>query len=149
MSLDGKVVIVTGAGSGIGRETAKLLSATGAQVVIAEINEASGNSTLKEIQSAGGSARFVQTDVGNEQSVRRKPVKKLNHVRYRLASDSGGQFLIPKISDPVVVEHPGRARCLQVDLTPLGRGGCSGCRCTSWRTARFRSTPCSAGRRTS
>jgi NAD(P)-dependent dehydrogenase (short-subunit alcohol dehydrogenase family) len=69
MSLDGKVVIVTGAGSGIGRETAKLLSSVGARVVIAEINEAGGNTTLEDIQAAGGLARFVHTDVASEQSV--------------------------------------------------------------------------------
>ena len=69
MSLSGKVVIVTGAGSGIGRATAKLLSSAGGQVVIADINETGGRATLQEIEAAGGQARFVQTDVANEQSV--------------------------------------------------------------------------------
>ena len=69
MSLNDRVVIVTGAGSGIGRATAKLLASVRAQVVIAEINETGGRATLQEIQAAGGRARFVQTDVSSEQSV--------------------------------------------------------------------------------
>jgi NAD(P)-dependent dehydrogenase (short-subunit alcohol dehydrogenase family) len=71
MSLNEKVVIVTGAGSGIGRGTAKLLASEGAKVVIAEINEAGGLNTLDEIRSAGGAAQFIRTDVADESSVQR------------------------------------------------------------------------------
>lgn len=69
MSLDGKVVIVTGAGSGIGRGTAMLLASSGAKVVIAEMNTESGAEVLEEIKGSGGSARFVPTDVSDERSV--------------------------------------------------------------------------------
>lgn len=69
MSLDGKVVIVTGAGSGIGRGSAKLLASEGAKVVISEINPTGGTAVLGEIESGAGTARFIQTDVADEQSV--------------------------------------------------------------------------------
>ena len=69
MSLDGKVIIVTGAGSGIGRGTAKLLASEGVKVVIAEINETNGSAASHEIVSSGGTARFIHTNVADEESV--------------------------------------------------------------------------------
>lgn len=69
MSLNEKVVIVTGAGSGIGQATAKLLASDGARLLIAEINPAGGAATEADICSVGGTARFIQTDVADESSV--------------------------------------------------------------------------------
>ncbi|PYV45960.1 MAG: short-chain dehydrogenase [Acidobacteria bacterium] len=71
MSLRESVVIVTGAGSGIGRGTAKLLASEGAKIVIAEINQVGGIATLEEIISGGGTAKFIHTNVADEQSVHR------------------------------------------------------------------------------
>jgi len=69
MSLKDKIVIVTGAGSGIGRETAKLLAAEGAKVVIADICETAGESTAEEILRTGGPTCYVKTDASDENSV--------------------------------------------------------------------------------
>jgi NAD(P)-dependent dehydrogenase (short-subunit alcohol dehydrogenase family) len=69
MSLDKKVIIVTGAGSGIGRGIATLLAQDQARVVIAEIDEAGGASALEEIMREGGEALFVPTNVAEETSV--------------------------------------------------------------------------------
>jgi len=62
-----KVAVITGAGSGIGRASAKLFVAEGAKVIIAEIDPALGEASARE---AGAGARFVHTDVTDEESVK-------------------------------------------------------------------------------
>jgi NAD(P)-dependent dehydrogenase (short-subunit alcohol dehydrogenase family) len=66
---EGKVGIVTGAGSGIGRATAQRLAREGARVIVADINEESANETVDLITAAGGEARAQWADVAQEDAV--------------------------------------------------------------------------------
>jgi len=67
MRFEGKVVIVTGGGQGIGETYAKSFAAAGASVVIAELNKEGGQRVANEITEAGQAAFFVETDVSSEQ----------------------------------------------------------------------------------
>lgn len=60
--LEGKVAIVTGAGSGIGRSVAEIYAREGAKVVVSDINETQGSETVDLILAAGGDAFFIKAD---------------------------------------------------------------------------------------
>jgi len=65
----GKVVLVTGGGSGIGRASAEAFGAAGASVAVADISEKSGVATVDAIGAKGGRAAFFPVDVASETSV--------------------------------------------------------------------------------
>jgi 3-hydroxybutyrate dehydrogenase len=69
MKLQGKVAIVTGAASGIGKAIARRFAGEGAKVVIADLNLDQANAVAAEIKSSGGEARGVAMDVTNEEAV--------------------------------------------------------------------------------
>jgi NAD(P)-dependent dehydrogenase (short-subunit alcohol dehydrogenase family) len=68
--LDGKVAVITGAASGIGRGTALCFAKEGAAVVAADLNSQGGEAVIGEIASAGGRAVFQHTDVSSEPAIK-------------------------------------------------------------------------------
>ncbi|MXR20049.1 SDR family NAD(P)-dependent oxidoreductase [Halobacterium bonnevillei] len=69
--LNGKTAVVTGAGSGIGRASALRFAEEGANVVVADVVEETGQETVDLIEDAGGDATFVEVDVSDTESVER------------------------------------------------------------------------------
>lgn len=67
--LEGKVVLVTGAGSGIGRESALAFAAAGGRVVVSDVVVGGGEETVAQIKAAGGEATFVRADVSQRADV--------------------------------------------------------------------------------
>ncbi len=67
--VNGKVVIVTGGGSGIGRATCLLLAKEGGIVAVTDINDKGGQETVDEITKAGGQAKFWHLDTTDESQV--------------------------------------------------------------------------------
>ena len=70
MRLPEKVSIITGGGSGIGRATCERFAKEGSSVVVAEINETTGQETVDLIAKAGGTASFILLDVTDINSVK-------------------------------------------------------------------------------
>jgi len=71
MRLKHHIAVITGAGSGIGRASAREFAKEGAKVVVADINLQSARETVKQIEALGGTARAVEADVADPQSVER------------------------------------------------------------------------------
>jgi NAD(P)-dependent dehydrogenase (short-subunit alcohol dehydrogenase family) len=67
--MDGRVAIVTGASTGIGRAAVLAFAGCGARVLVADIDEERGESVASEVEAAGSEAMFVRTDVTNAADV--------------------------------------------------------------------------------
>ncbi|HOM15253.1 MAG TPA: SDR family oxidoreductase, partial [Rubrivivax sp.] len=93
-SLQGKVAIITGAGSGIGRASALLFAAEGARLVLCDTTEAVHH-TAQAVQHAGGAARALRADAGVDADVARLVAEALSaygrlDVAFANAGISGG-----------------------------------------------------------
>jgi NAD(P)-dependent dehydrogenase (short-subunit alcohol dehydrogenase family) len=83
MRLENKVALITGAGSGIGRESALLFAREGARVVLVDVNEKAGEAVAAEIREAGGEAVYARADVSKSAEAARM---------IRVAEESFGQL---------------------------------------------------------
>ena len=70
MRLDGKVTIITGGGSGMGKTAAEMFAKEGARVVVSDVSEAAGQGVVDAVKAAGGEATFVRADVSREDEAR-------------------------------------------------------------------------------
>ena len=69
MRLADKVALISGAGSGIGRESALLFAREGAKIIVVDIKEDPGRETVESIGETGGEAKFIQADVSKASEV--------------------------------------------------------------------------------
>jgi NAD(P)-dependent dehydrogenase (short-subunit alcohol dehydrogenase family) len=97
-SLDGKVAIITGSASGIGRATARAMAREGAQVVVADVNGEGAERVAAEIRGADGDAIAVTTDVSSEDDVRAMVAAAVGtfgalHVLHNNAAITSGEHL--------------------------------------------------------
>ena len=102
--LTGKVALITGGGTGIGRATARAMAAEGAKVVVAELNAEAGEQTAQIIAQAGGDCIAVKTDVTSEESMKAAIDRAVAHygALHILHNNAGGSTNV----DNTVVEAP-------------------------------------------
>ena len=114
--LAGKVALVTGAGTGIGRATAKLFAEEGAKVVIAELNKEAGEQVAQVITQAGGDAIAIRTDVTDPESIQATIDRCVQHygALHVLHNNAGGStFQDSNVTDAPLEEF---WRVIKLDL---------------------------------
>lgn len=99
-NLQDRVTIVTGAGQGIGEGIAKVFAAAGAKVVVATRSRDNGQQTVDNINSVGGDALLIQSDVGQKENVNNIVTQTVEHYgRLDIAIHNAAIFPMFSIED--------------------------------------------------
>ncbi|WP_158799250.1 SDR family NAD(P)-dependent oxidoreductase [Pedobacter sp. L105] len=113
-SYEGKIVVITGAATGIGRATAIAFARNGAQVVIGDVSPAA-EETVGLIEKAGGKAIFIKTDVTNSESVQNFiSIAVKNFGRIDMAFNNAG--ILPPTAKFAEMEEADFDKTIAVDL---------------------------------
>lgn len=134
--LQGKVALVTGGTSGIGRDTAVLFSKAGAKVVVAGRREPEGEETIELIRAAGGASLFVKTDVAKAAEVEmliKKTVEKFGRIdiAFNNAGIEGKWVPIVRQSEEdwdkiIAINLKGVWLCLKYEMQQMLKQGAGG-----------------------
>ncbi len=134
--LEGKVALVTGGTSGIGRDTAVLFAKTGAKVVVAGRREVEGKETVELVRAAGGEALFVQADVSKASDVEalvKKTVEKFGRLDVAFNNAGIEGVWVPIISQSeadwdrtIAINLKGVWLCLKYEIRQMLKQGGGG-----------------------
>ncbi len=114
--LEDKVIILTGAGGGIGRESARVLSSAGARLVLADIGKESLDETREVVRAGGFDAECIVTDVSNEDSV--EALVSQTVAKFGRLDGAFNNAAVEQVSKPLVdLSLAEWQRALSVDLT--------------------------------
>ena len=120
MRLEGKVAVVTGAATGIGRAAAVLFAREGARVVFGDVNDVEADETLRLVGQAGGDAIFVHCDVRQGDDVRRLVAAAVTtHGRLDVMMNNVGVNFYGKVHE---TSEEDWAACLNLNLGGVYRG---------------------------
>lgn len=97
--LKGKVALITGIASGIGRATAMIFTQEGAKVVGADVDQEKGLEVIEAIKRVGGEAIFVKADVSETSDVKKLVKKALVYGRIDVLFNNAGIELVKKLKD--------------------------------------------------
>ncbi|GIV98107.1 MAG: short chain dehydrogenase [Herpetosiphonaceae bacterium] len=130
---EGKVALVTGGSSGIGRATAVAFASEGARVVVADVREDQGLETVDMIRRDGGEALFVKTDVSQPAEVRAlidKTVKTFGRLDYACNNAGIEGTLVPVADYPeeswnqvIAVNLTGVYLCMKYEIPEILKHG--------------------------
>lgn len=149
--LQGKVAVITGGTSGIGRDTAVLFAQHGAKVVVAGRREKEGNECVAEIRAAGGEGMFVKTDVAKAADVQamvQKTVEKFGRldVAFNNAGIEGNWVPIVEQSEEdwdrvIDINVKGVWLCLKYEVQQMLKQGTGGTICNMSSVAGLMGSP--------